>query len=137
MRHQVQVFFVVVGFIVSTRSMAQESFSSCSAAFIGPKMIVSEYSPNGQCRMLATETGELTVQTVALSPTGSKAIDKIEFKVAIRDRATGTLMMYSGETFRQVPVQQVLAKCKKGDHIVLLTMDNQYALPHNEILVLQ
>ena len=98
-------------------------------------MVVNEYSPKGTCQLPATAMGDLSVQTVDLSPTQSKPVDKIDFKVAIRDKATGTLLMYSGDTFRQVPVQQVLAKCKKGDHIVLLTMDNKYALPHNEILV--
>ncbi|HEY0109361.1 MAG TPA: hypothetical protein VGB67_07000, partial [Fibrella sp.] len=58
-----------------------------------------------------------------------------DFKVAIRDKATGTLHMYSNDTFRQVPVQRVLSTCKKGDQIVLLTVDKRYALPHNEIVV--
>ena len=77
----------------------------------------------------------LTVQTVDLSPTTSIGIDKIEFRVAIRDKATGTLFQYSGETNREVAMQSVLARCKKGDQIVLLTIDGRYVLPYNEILV--
>lgn len=136
MKHILPILLTVAGCTLSTLSLAQNSFDSCSAAFVGGKLIVDEYSPKGQCRLATTATGELTVQTVELSPTESKALDKIDFKVAIRDKATGTLHLYSGGTFRQVPVQQVLAKCKKGDHIVLLTVDGRYALPHNEILVL-
>ena len=132
----VSIFLSVAGCVLATVSFAQGSFNSCSAAFVGGKMVVNEYSPKGQCRLATTATGELTVQTVDLSPTESKALDRIDFKVAIRDKTTGTLHLYSGETFRQVSVQRVLAKCKKGDHIVLLTLDDRYALPHNEILVL-
>jgi len=136
MKQVLPIILTVVGCTLSTLSLAQESFNSCSAAFISGKMIVDEYSTKGRCRLAATATGELTVQTVDLSPTESKALDKIDFKVAIRDKTTGTLHLYSGETFRQVSVQQVLVRCKKGDHIVLLTVDSRYALPHNEILIL-
>lgn len=121
--------------LLGTSCRAQQSFNSCSAAFVGDKMVVDAYTPKGKCRLSPAATGTLTVQTVDLSPTKSKAVDKIDFKVAIRDKATGTLHQYSNETYRQVPVQQVLARCKKGDQIVLLTVDDRYALPHNEILV--
>lgn len=124
------------GCLLSGMSLAQGAFQNCTAAFLGSKMVVNEYSTTGKCRLPATATGELTLCTVDLSPTTSKAVDKIDFSIAIRDKETGTLTMFSGETFRQVPVQTVLAKCRKGDHIVLLTLDRRYALPHNEILVL-
>jgi hypothetical protein len=135
MKHRMFFFLIVVGCMFTSAVPAQKPFTNCAAAFVGNKMVVNEYSPKGKCRLSATSTGELSVQTVELSASESKAVDKIDFKVAIRDSATGTLTMFSAETFRQVPVQQVLTKCKQGDHIVLLTMDNQYALPHNEILV--
>ena len=121
--------------LLGTSCLAQQAFTNCSAAFVGNKMVVDAYTPKGKCRLAAAATGTLTVQTVDLSPTGSKAVDKIDFKVAIRDKATGTLHLYSNETFRQLPVQRVLTQCKKGDHIVLLTVDQRYALPHNEVLV--
>ena len=136
MRRILPVFLTLAGCTLSTLSFAQDSFNSCSAAFVGGKLIVDEYSPRGRCRLTTTTTGELTVHTVDLSPTETKALDKIDFKVAIRDKATGTLHLYSDETFRRVPVQRVLARCKKGDHIVLLMIDGRYSLPHNEILVL-
>lgn len=130
-----QCIAVAVGVLLAPFSYAQESFTTCSAAFVGGKMVVNEYSPKGQCRLSASATGDLTVQTVDLSPTETKALDKLAFRVAIRDKATGTLTLYSDQVYRQVPVQQVLTTCKKGDHIVLLTTDQRYALPHNEILV--
>ena len=110
MKYSKHFFLIGIGCAFATSALAQGTFNSCSAAFVGDKMVVDEYSAKGQCRLLATAEGELSVQTVDLSPTESKAVDKIDFKVAIRDKATGTLVLYSGETFRQVPVQQVLAK---------------------------
>ncbi|MEZ0484638.1 hypothetical protein [Fibrella aquatica] len=124
-----------LGIGLSTSCRAQDSFNNCSAAFVGEKMVVTAYTPTGTCQLPANATGTLTVQTVSLSATESKAIDKIDFRVAIRDKSTGTLHQYSNETYREVPVQRVLARCKKGDQIVLLTVDDRYALPHNEILV--
>ncbi len=99
-------------------------------------MVVDHYTDAGKCQLPATATGQLTVNTVNLSPTTSIPVNPIPFKIAIRDKATKTLTMYSDAVFRQVAVQRVLAKSHKGDHIVLLTLDNQYALPHNEILEL-
>lgn len=135
MKQVVSLLLLAASVSLASSSFAQQSFNSCSAAFVGDKMVVDAYTPKGKCRLSDKTTGELTVQTVELSPTESKAIDKIDFKVAIRDKATGTLHMYSNETFRQVPVQRVLSTCKKGDQIVLLTVDKRYALPHNEIVV--
>ncbi|ARK11123.1 hypothetical protein [Fibrivirga algicola] len=120
---------------LGTSCLAQSPFNSCSAAFVGGRMVVDAYTPAGKCQLPATATGTLTVQTVALTPTSGKAVDPIDFRVAIRDKSTGTLHQFSNETYRKVPVERVLSRCKKGDRIVLLTIDDRYALPHNEILV--
>lgn len=114
---------------------AQNQFNNCSAAFLDQKMVVDEYSPSGKCVLPASATGELTVCTAELSPEKSVPVDRIDFKIAIRDKNTGTLMMYSGDTYQKIEVKQVLARCKPGDHIVLITMKDEFALPHNEILV--
>ncbi|RIV17344.1 hypothetical protein DYU11_32160 [Fibrisoma montanum] len=127
--------FAVALSAVSTVSFGQNAFQHCTAAFVGNKMVVDQYTTTGKSVLPSTTTGELSVQTVDLSPTSTKALDKIAFKVAIRDKDTKTLVMFSRDEYKQVSVQNVLAKCRKGDHIVLLTIDNQYALPHNEILV--
>lgn len=125
------LFFIVPAFY----GHAQTSFNNCAAAFLNKKMVVDEYTTTGKCVLPATATGELTVCTADLSPELSIPKDKIEFKIAIRDKNTGTLTMYSGDTYRKVDIRKVLAQCKSGDHIVLLTMDREFALPHNEILV--
>ncbi|MCC6463302.1 MAG: hypothetical protein IT260_22725 [Saprospiraceae bacterium] len=114
---------------------AQTRFTNCSAAFLDNKMVVDDYSPTGKCSLPDTATGELTVCTADLSPQGSHPVDQIKFKVAIRDQQTGTLTMFSNETFKRVDIRNILSRCRKGDHIVLITMVDEYALPHNEILV--
>lgn len=133
-----QVLFILCllgGCIASTASRAQPPFSQCTAAFVSDKLIVDNYSPTGRCQLPTSTTGLLTVQTVALTPTATKPLLKVDFTVAIRDKTTGTLHLYSSRTYQQLPVKSVLAKCKKGDHILLLTKDSRYSLPHNEILV--
>lgn len=108
----------------------------CSAAFLGSKMIVDQYSKTGYKNEISLKAiGDLSVNTVDLSPTESKAVDRIPFKVAIKEKETQTITLFSKEDFMKVDVQKVLSQCKKGDQIVLLTLDKQYALPHNEILV--
>ena len=129
------VLLLAAGVCLTTLAIAQQPFTNCAAAFVGTKMVVDSYAPKSHCRLSGGATGVLTVQTVDLSLTQVKAIDKIDFKVAIRDKATGTLHLFSSETYKQLPVQNVLTTCKKGDYVVLLTVNNQYALPHNEILV--
>lgn len=114
---------------------AQDTFQHCTAAFLNKAMVVNEYSPKGTCVLPATAVGELTVQTVELSATASKPTGTIPFKLAIRDGKTHTLTLVSHTDFTSVPIQSVLAKCRKGDRLVLLTLNGAYALPHNEILI--
>lgn len=121
---------------VSVAGFSQEAFSNCAAAFLNNELVVDEYSPKGKCTLSDTATGELTVCTANLSPEKSVPVDKIKFKIALRDKSTGTLTMFSNETYKQVDIRKVLARCKKGDHIVLITTDTEYALPHNEIQVM-
>lgn len=130
------VFLVLTLYgLMYSLSFAQDSFQHCTAAFLNRNMVVDEYSPKGKCIMPLTAQGELTVNTVDLSPKASKALDAIPFKIAIRDGHTNTLTMYAREDVMKMDIRQVLAKCKVGDSIVLLTLENQYALPHNEILI--
>ncbi|MFN0175373.1 MAG: hypothetical protein ACKVU0_12040 [Saprospiraceae bacterium] len=122
-------------FSLTVTCFAQEAFTSCTAAFLDNKIIVDEYTPNGKCALSAASTGVLTVCTADLSPTNSIPVKQIKFMVALRDQNTKTLTMFSSETYKQIDIQKVLARCKTGDHIVLITMDDAYSLPHNEILV--
>jgi len=122
--------------MMSGLAFGQKSFNDCSAAFLNNKMVVDEYAPNGKCKLAANTVGKLTVCTADLSPTGNKAKEKISFRIAIRDKNTKTLVMFSDETYKEVNIEKVMQKCTAGDQIVLLTTDSQYALPHNEIQVL-
>lgn len=115
--------------------LAQEAFTNCTAAFLDNKIVVDEYTPDGKCVLPQTATGVLSVCTADLSPSNSYPVAKIKFMVALRDQNSRTLTMYSTETYKQLDIQKVMARCKKGDHIVLLTLDDEYAFPHNEILV--
>ena len=115
---------------VST-AFGQERFTNCAAAYLNNKLVVNEYSPEGHCELSKSATGELTVQTMNdTTPTG-----KTSFKIAIRDGNTKTLFSFSNKTYQQIDLKAVLDKCKPGDAVVLLTTGDQYALPHNEILV--
>ena len=121
--------------VLSANCFGQKAFSNCSAAFLNSKMVVDQYNGKGKCRLPSTATGKLTLQTVTSTATASKAVSKIPFRIAIKDKATQTLLLLTKDAVKQINVRNVLAKCKKGDRIVLLTLDNQYALPHNEILI--
>ncbi|SEJ31182.1 hypothetical protein SAMN04487995_4134 [Dyadobacter koreensis] len=129
---------LVVGWLVASAgiSFGQKTFTSCSAVFLNNKMVASEYSSSGKSQLAANTTGMLTVCTAEITSAETKAVDKISFKVAIRNQRTNTLTLFSKQDFRQVSIQNILKKCTKGDFIVLMTTDEQYALPHNEILVL-
>lgn len=129
--------FTLLACLLSYLSFGQDQapYRHCSAAFLGSKMIVNKYSPTGKCTITATATGELTVNTVDLSINESKRVDRLSFRIAIRDKETKTLYTFSGQEYQKVDIQTVLARCRKGDMIVLLTTNDRYALPHNEILV--
>lgn len=114
---------------------SQEMFTNCTAAFLDDRIVVDAYTPEGRCIIAENATGMLTVWTADLSPTQSIAKDKVRFMIAIRDKNTGTLVMYSEDVYKKIDIRKVLAKCQKGDRIVLLTLDREYALPHNEILL--
>ena len=114
----------------------REDFSSCAGAFLGKKLVVNEYTTTGTCVMAATATGELTLRPVFFTEGEDlKSGDKIPFKVAIRNGSTKTLLSWSEKTYRELDIQKVLKDCKKGDSVVLLTLDRQWSVPHPEILV--
>lgn len=121
--------------LVGLTTFGQKNNQQCAASFLNSRMVVDEYSPKGQCKLTLQSMGELTVQTVALSPTESKALVAISFRVAIRNGETNTLSLYSATDVVKVDVKEVLKRCRKGDSLVLMTVSNQYSLPHNEILI--
>lgn len=114
---------------------AQDSFSNCTAAFVDGSMIVDEYSPSGKAVLAASATGTLTVCTASLTETGGTPVDQIEFFVAIRDGNTGTLTMLTKKTVKEMDLAEVMDRCSEGDHLVVITADEEYSLPHNEIII--
>ncbi len=125
----------LLGCLFAFATMAQQPFTNCSAAFLNNKIVVDEYTDQGKCVLDSSASGILTVCTANLSPEKSIPVKKIDFKIALKDRNTGTLTMYSDKTFQQVEIRSVLKKCRRGDRIVLITMNDEYSLPHHEILV--
>ena len=121
--------------IVSSSLLAQDNFNHCAAIFLNSKILVDEYSPSGKCIIDMTAEGILSVQTVNFTSEECKPLDKIDFKLAIRDGGTNTLVSYSDQTFSEESIEKILNNCKKGDSIVILTKDARYALPHHEILI--
>ena len=120
---------------ISAFSFAQNSFTNCTAAFLDNKLVVNEYSPDAKCIVDSTARGALTVSPATYDNNVWTAADPAEFMVAIRDKNTGTICMFSDKRYKKLEISQVLSKCQKGDHIVLMTIDNHLALPHNEILI--
>ncbi len=112
-----------------------EPFNNCTAAFLGNKIIVDDYSPRGKCVVEKGMKGKLTVSTINFSFTNAELFKKIGFKVAIKNERTNTLWLYSEETFYEIELEKIMAKCQEGDKIVLITVDNEFSLPHNEIAI--
>ena len=129
-------FVAVIAFmLLSMSGFAQNKFSNCSAIFLNQKLVVDDYSPNGKCLLQTTATGELTVCTAVFENDKWRAVDKIPFKITIRDGETKTLLSYSNKTYKNIDINAVLSKCRKGDYILISVLKDDYALPHNEILV--
>ncbi len=130
-----KLLFLIALCFATTTLFGQTAFNDCAAICLDKVALVNDYSPRGACEIELTAKGILTAYTVELSETAITPKKHIEFKIAIEDAATKTLWLFSEKTYKKIPVEEVLAKCKKGDVIRLLTIDNTYALPHNEILV--
>ncbi len=129
------LFFFIACYLLSNLCLGQATFSNCSAIFLNNKMLVSEYSATAKCSITANAKGQLTVSTVNLSPNKNIAVKPIDFQVATKDKNTGTVVLVSKEKIQRIDIESILKKCKKGDSILILTLDSQYALPHNEVLV--
>ena len=110
-------------------------FNNCTAAFLNDKLVVDEYTTWGKCVLNCAAQGTLTVATADLSPELSKPTGRLPFMIALRDGSTRTLTMFSAKVYKEISVAKVLDKCKIGDSIVLMTMSDEYSMPHNEILV--
>ena len=129
------VLLLLLCSVFSTISFAQNHYTNCTAAFLDNKLVVNEYSPEGKCVLDSTARGTLTVSPATYDNEVWTAQYPAEFMVAIRDGNTRTICMFSDKRYKKLDISKVISQCRKGDHIVLMTMDNQLALPHNEILI--
>lgn len=125
---------------VLSNSYGQDTFSSCSAVFLNNQMIVEEYSATAKAKISKDTQGWISAGSVTLGEVskGEKKFeitDKFEFGVAIKDANTGTIILFSPKAYKKIEAEKVLAKCKKGDSIIIMTTENTFALPHNDILV--
>lgn len=121
--------------VLSSVVFCQKTSSSCVAVFLDNHLVVDEYSEDGQCIIDYNAKGSFTVQTVILSSEECKPTGQIMFRLAIRRGATNTLISFSNQTFEEVQVEDVLAKCHAGDSILVMLVDEGYTLPHSEIIV--
>ena len=116
--------------------MSGEAFSDCAAIFYKGEMLVNEYSPKGSCSIIKGNKGVITLASVELNENGGRAIKNLPFKIAIKDHKTNTIVMYSDKKYTEIMIEDVLTRCRKGDKILIMTLDSTYALPHNEIEVM-
>ncbi len=120
---------------LACRKASVVPFSNCAAILLNDKVLVDEYSPEGQCEVFSEMTGSLKVATVDFSLDNFCLSMPVMFKVAIKNEQTNTLWLYSEKNFFEVPIEDVLKKCQRGDRIILVTVDQEYALPHHEIAI--
>lgn len=130
-----KTLLVIVFALFSVTISAQEKYNNCAAAFLNNKMIVEKYEPHAKAHITKNATGELTVCTADISELETKAVDKIMFSIAIKNSKTGTILLVTKKSILRFDIATVLTKCNIGDSIILLTENDAYALPHNEILV--
>lgn len=121
--------------LVSCSVLAQEPFNDCAAVFLNEKMIVEKYDTDSKPKVPINAQGELTAATVELGENHTNMVDKISFAVAIKDKNTHTIMLFSTKSYTKFRIEDALKLCKKGDWIIILTTKDTYSLPHNEILV--
>ena len=117
-------------------SKAAKPYSNCAAVYLNNNMLVNDFSPEGICKVEQGMKGKLQVSTVYFSMDAAQPFTNVGFKVAIKNEKTNTLWMFSDQTFHEIELEKILAKCNQGDKIMLLTVDQQFSLPHHEIEIM-
>lgn len=111
-------------------------YRECAVIFYDGKMLVDEYTPEGKCKVLPRQSGKLSLRTLGSSKTGCRSAELLSFRIAIRNKETNTLWMYSDQIFQEIYLDNVIQECKKGDTILIMTVDKRYSLPHHEIEIM-
>ncbi len=112
-------------------------YSDCAAILYNGKMLVDEYSPQGKCKVNVGMKGKLNLYTVTLSDKGGTPKRKLKFHVAILNKNTNNMWMYTKSAVEEIMLEDVLNECKKDDKIIILNVDKSIALTHHEIEVLR
>ena len=124
------------GILFANLILAQSDFSNCAAVYLDNDMIITEYGPKGVSKVSLSDEGSLQLRVV-IAPEGTWRVSGSaqEFRVAIRDKKTGTLVMYGDKTYRRLEISEVLAKCNSGDHLLILSTNRELGITGAEILV--
>ena len=112
-----------------------KDYQSCAAIFFEGKMLVDKYAPSGKCKITKEVKGKFTLAAVELTDSSATPIQQIPFRVAIKNKATNTLWMYTQKSVQEILLEDLLMECQPGDKLLFLTEDKSYALPHNEVEV--
>lgn len=108
-------------------------YSECAAILINDKMLVDEFSPSGKCTLEKEMKGNLSVATVHLSDEGARPLNNVKFQIAIYNKRTNTMRMFSQESYKSVAIESVLKGLEIEDEIVIMTVNKEYSLSHHRI----
>lgn len=135
MKHLI-VFFVASCFGVSL--WAQGDFNTCAAVYLNDDMLISEYSPRGKSQVSMDAQGQLRLRKI-VAPKDKWEVSgpAQEFRVAIKDKQTGSLVMLDDRRYRSLKLSEVLAFCEAGDKIMIIATDRSLGIPGAEILVVE
>ena len=80
--------------------------------------------------------GNLSISNMSKTCSKGTEYNAIGFKLAVKDKKTNTIWMYTEETIYEIDLQELIEQCDFGDSIIFMTIDKKYKLPINEIVVM-
>ncbi|AWW00260.1 hypothetical protein [Arcticibacterium luteifluviistationis] len=128
---------LVLTLFVSVNALGQKSHNECVAVFLGENMVVNEYSPRGVSKISLQTNGVLTVNLVELGDKTAVKGESIDFMLALKDKETETLTMLNRKSTKGINAGKVLENAKVGDQLVILLVDDKFALPHHSIEIIK
>ena len=80
-------------------------------------------------------TGTLSVSSMTKSCGDAlNAVAPIGFRVAIKNRRTNSLWMYSDDVLFELDLQEVFQQCEAGDQLIFMTVDRKYRLGRHVVV---
>lgn len=128
---------LVLTLFVTVNTFGQKSHNECVAVFLGEDMVVNEYSPRGVSKISLQTDGVLTVNLVELGDKAAVKGESIGFMLALKDKETETLTMINLKSSKGINASKVLGKAQVGDQLVILLVNDKYALPHHSIEIIK